>query len=482
MNVLFVTPECAPVVKTGGLGDVSAALPEALRRIGLDARVLLPGYPSVLAADPKAREAARFSLFPAAIAARLLESRLPSGVPLYIVDCPALYVRGGGPYQRDDGHEWEDNALRFGVLSKVAAMLGSGDSPIEWRADVVHCNDWQASLAPVYLRYSIPPRAGSLVTIHNLAFQGIYPAAQVTALGLPAETLGFEGLEYYGQLSFLHRGLMYADAITRVSPSFAREIQTEALGFGLDGVLRHRSAVLYGVRNGIDTKLWDPRTDPNIARNYSAATLDDKLENKRALRKELQLAGDDSIPVLGLVSRLTHQKGIDVIAQAAHAIAALPAHIVALGTGDREMVGAMQAVRSRHPHEISVTIGFDETMAHRIEAGCDLFLMPSRFEPCGMNQMYSQRYGTLPIGNATGGLVDTIDDGETGFLIDQVTLPALVGGLKRALAAYQDATRWRKMQVTAMARDFGWEGSAREYAAIYARITAISSGPSRSGA
>jgi starch synthase len=482
MKVLFVTPECAPLAKTGGLGDVSAALPEALRAIGIDARVLLPGYPSVMGADPKARELARFSLFPGAYEARLLESVLPSGVPLFVVDCPTLYARSGGLYQRDEGPEWEDNALRFGVLSKVAAILGSGDSPIAWRADVVHCNDWQASLAPVYLRYAPAPAAASVVTIHNLAFQGIYPTSQAAGMGLPPETLGFGGMEYYGQLSFLKGGLMYADAITTVSPTYAREIQTEALGFGMDGVLRHRDDVLFGVRNGIDTKLWNPATDPNIARNYTAATLDDKRENKRALRSRLNLGGDESIPLLGIVSRLTHQKGIDVIAQAAHAITALPAHIVALGTGDREMVGAMQTVRSRHPHEISVTIGFDETYAHMVEAACDVFLMPSRFEPCGMNQMYSQRYGTLPLGNATGGLVDTIDDGETGFLIDQVTMPALVAGLKRALAVYHDAARWRQMQRTAMARDFGWEASAREYAAIYERITATSSGPSRSGA
>jgi starch synthase len=482
MNVLFVTPECAPVVKTGGLGDVSAALPEALRTIGLDARVLLPGYPAVLAADAKARELASFSLFPGGYEVRLLASELPSGVPLYVVDCPTLYARPGGPYQRDDGHEWEDNALRFGVLCRVAAMLGSGESPVAWRADVVHCNDWQASLAPVYLRYAPAPRAASVVTIHNLAFQGIYPTWQGANIALPPETLGMEGLEYYGQISFLKGGLMYADAITTVSPTYAREIQTEALGFGMDGVLRLRANVLFGVRNGIDTKTWDPATDPHLVRNYTAATIDAKAYNKRALRERLQLAGKETLPLLGIVSRLTHQKGIDVLAHAAHAIAALPAQIVALGSGDREMVGMLQAVRSRHPNDIAVTIGFDEDLAHLIEGACDVFLMPSRFEPCGMNQMYSQRYGTLPVANATGGLVDTIDDGDTGFLIDEVTTPALLGGVQRALAAYHEPVQWRRMQMKAMGRDFGWEGSAREYEAIYARVRAISSGPSRTGA
>src|SRR5258706_9861004 len=259
MKVLSVTPECAPLAKTGGLGDVSAALPAALRSIAVDARVLLPGYPPVIAAAPRQREIARFSLFQG-YDVRLVESRLPTGVPLIIVDCPSLYARGGGPYQRDDGHEWEDNALRFAGLSKVGAMIGSA-TPIGWRPDVVHCNDWQASLAPVYLTYSPAPRAASIVTIHNLAFQGVYPMSHGGALGLPPESLGTDGVEYYGQISFLKGGLVHADAITTVSPTYAREIQEEVLGFGMDGVLRHRSDVLYGVRNGIDTTAWNPEID-----------------------------------------------------------------------------------------------------------------------------------------------------------------------------------------------------------------------------
>jgi starch synthase len=250
----------------------------------------------------------------------------------------------------------------------------------------------------------------------------------------------------------------------------------------MDGVLRHRADVLYGVRNGIDTTAWNPEIDPLIPAKYSVTTLERKLENKRALRARLHLAGDEKRPLLGIVSRLTHQKGIDVLAQAAHAITALPAQIVALGTGDREMVGLLQAVRSRHPEDISVTIGFDEAFAHLIEAGADIFLMPSRFEPCGMNQMYSQRYGTIPVANRTGGLVDTIDDGKTGFLIDAVTVPALMQGLERALAVYRNPKAWRMMQANAMEQDFGWEGSAREYLQIYANITATSSAPYRTGA
>ena len=461
---------------------MSAALPAALRHVGIDARVLLPGYPSVMAVDPMAPAIARFSLFQG-YDARLLESRLPSGVPLYVVDCPPLYARGGGLYQHDDGHEWEDNALRFAVLSKVAAELGGASSPIPWRPDVVHCNDWQGGLAPVYLSHSPAPHAASVITIHNLAFQGVYPLTHAAALDLPPESLGMNGLEYYGQMSFLKGALMYSQAITTVSPTYAHEIQTESLGFGMDGILRHRSDVLFGVRNGIDTAAWNPETDPLIPRNFSAAKIEGKGYNKRALNERLQFKDGDKRPLLGIVSRLTHQKGIDVVAQAAHAIVALPARIVALGTGDRELVGALQAIRSRHPADISVTIGFDETLAHLIEAGCDAFLMPSRFEPCGMNQMYSQRYGTLPIANATGGLVDTIEDGKTGFHIRDVTVPELMGGIQRAVETYHDTRAWRRMQREAMSRDFGWDVSAREYLAIYERcVTTTSSAPSRSDA
>ena len=482
MRVLFATSECAPLAKTGGLGDVSAALPAALRAQGIDARVLLPGYSGVLKASAAATEIARFTVFEREIPVRLLEMRLPNDVPLLVLDCPTLYAREGGPYQRADGRDWEDNSVRFGVLSKVAALLGTGASPLPWRPDVVHCNDWQASLAPVYLAFSPPPRAATVVTIHNLAFQGIFPFGEMAALELPAQSLGFEGIEFYGNASFLKGALVHADAITTVSPTYATEIQGEALGFGLDGVLRKRSADLVGVRNGIDTTLWNPESDPRIASRYGRETLDRKRENKRALKSRMNLGSDDELPLLGLVSRLTHQKGIDVLVEATPGLAPLPAQILVLGTGDAELIGRLNAARAKFPQAIAVALGFDEDLAHLIEAGADIFLMPSRFEPCGMNQMYSQRYGTLPVAHATGGLIDTIADGETGFLFRDVTAASLVRSVKRALTVYRRPERWRKMQKNAMARDFGWESAAREYAAIYARLRSTSSAPSRSGA
>jgi starch synthase len=467
-SVLFVTPECAPLVKTGGLGDVSAALPPALRELGLDARVLLPGYPSVLAADPAAREAARIDVL--GESARILESKLPSGVPLLILDAPRLYKRSGGPYQADDGEDWEDNARRFGVLSRAAAILGSSQSPLPWKADVVHCNDWQASLAPLYLRGMSGARAASVVTIHNLAFQGAFDLADVQDLELPPESLGMEGLEFYGRASFLKGGIVYADAITTVSPTYAREIQTQQLGFGLEGVLTMRRDRLFGVLNGIDTSAWNPETDPHIPAHYGVLTLERKAANKRALKERFGLGGDDTVPLLAAVTRVTQQKGVDLITHAMARLVQFPAQLILVGAGDRRMIDEFRHAASRFPGQVGVFEGFDEPLAHLVEAGADIFLMPSRFEPCGMNQMYSQRYGTPPVVNATGGLVDTVIDGETGFLLEAPTVDALVQGVGRAIEAYCDQGKWRRLQATGMRRNFGWAEAARSYSLIYEQV------------
>ena len=468
MNVLFVTPECAPLVKTGGLGDVSAALPPALRGIGVDARVLMPGYRAVLAGIENAKELGRFDVFGHSV--RLLEATLPGAVPLIVVDQPQLFDRKGGPYQSEDGNDWEDNALRFGVLSKVAAVLGSMQCPLAWRPHVVHCNDWPTALAPAFLRFATGRHAASLTTIHNLAFQGIFEPAQVRRLELPAESLGLSGLEFYGRMSFLKGGLVYADAINTVSPTYAREIQSERLGFGLEGVLQMRHEVLYGVLNGIDTGIWDPSTDALIAARYDAASLEKKRANKAALKQRVGLGGDIDRPLLAMVTRLTHQKGIDLAVDAAATLIGMGAQLLVVGTGDRDLVGRLHGLQAHHPQDVGLFIGFDESLAHLVEAGADVFLMPSRFEPCGMNQMYSQRYGTPPIANATGGLVDTIEDEVTGFLMKSATPEALIEASRRAIAAYRDASRWREIQRAGMARDFGWAAAARAYVGIYEKI------------
>ncbi len=470
--MLFATPECAPLVKTGGLGDVSAALPAALRVLGLDARILLPGYPPVLGAIAGACEAGRFTCCGHGV--RLLEAHLANGVPLIVADAPPLFSRSGGPYQDANGEDWRDNAARFGVLSRLAAALGSAQSPLAWRPDVVHCNDWPTALAPVFLRHARGRHAATLVTIHNLAFQGIFPYSDLDRLELPEASRGIEGVEFYGQASFLKGGLMCADAINTVSPTYAREIQTEDLGFGLGGVLRDRARDLYGVLNGVDTSLWDPRSDPWIASRYGPDTLEAKLANKRAFKERMGLAGGDDVPLLATVGRLTHQKGIDVLVEAIPRIVGLPAQVAVVGTGDRALAQSLHAAHARHPDRVALFVGFDEGLAHLLEAGADMFLMPSRFEPCGMNQMYSQRYGTPPIAHGTGGLVDTIADGETGFLMHELGAGALVKAVERAVAAYRDREAWRALQRNGMARDFGWGPAAKAYADIYARIRSTS--------
>jgi starch synthase len=461
MRVLFVTPECAPLTKTGGLGDVSAALPGALRAQGVDVRTLLPAYREVLAAVPQAREVAR---------ARLLqqEVRILEASDCLFVDCPELYARAGGPYQDEKGEDWADNALRFGVLSRAAALLGSAASPLEWRPEVVHCNDWPTALAPVYL-HAERERAASVMTVHNLAFQGLFEPSWLGRLELPAAVFSIEGVEFYGRLSFLKGGLVFADGLTTVSPTYSREIQHEELGCGLDGLLRSRRDVLRGILNGIDVEAWNPMTDGRIAERYSWSSLEKKAANKAALQRRLNLAESPSLPLLGAVCRFTHQKGVDLIAAAAEEIVGLPAQLCLLGRGDRELENVLAAVAARHPQSVAVAIGFNEDLAHLIEAGADLFLMPSRFEPCGLNQMYSQRYGTPPVVRATGGLADTVSDGETGFLFERAESSALVEAVRRGVAAYRDERRWREIQRRGMARDFSWSGPARQYADLYAR-------------
>jgi starch synthase len=467
------------MAKVGGLGEVSAALPAALRELQMDARVLLPGYPGVLAAASDARELARLTPFDAPFEARLLMAHLPNGVPLIILECPRLYARAGGPYQNEAGEDWDDNGRRFGLLSKVAAILGSASSPLDWRPQIIHCNDWPAALAPAYLHYTPQPRAAAVMTVHNMAFQGNFEPDLVAVLGLPESSFAVDGLEFHGRMSFLKAGLLYADAITTVSPTYAREIQSEPLGFGMHGLLRLRRDSLFGILNGIDTAAWNPETDPLIAHRYSAATLDRKPLNKEVLQRRLRLVVEPEIPLIGVVSRFTQQKGIDVLVEAASRLVELPAQLVALGTGERELEDALRTVAARYPGNIAVAIGFDEGLAHLIEAGADMFLMPSRFEPCGLNQMYSQRYGTPPVARATGGLADTIVDcnsatlgngSATGILFHQLTPAALLAAVRRAVAMYRDRRSWRVLQQNGMARYFGWDTAAKQYAGIYARL------------
>ncbi|HJT60726.1 MAG TPA: glycogen synthase GlgA [Burkholderiales bacterium] len=453
MRVLFATSECTPLAKAGGLGDVSAALPAALRALGIEVDTLLPGYAGVLEKVGAASEVERFNELGC-------DCRLLRSGHLLLLDCPALYQRGGSPYQDPGGQDWPDNALRFGLLSRVAARLPG--------YDVIHCNDWPTALVPIF------GKVPTLLTIHNLAFQGNFERVWLERLDIGQQYFSTDELEFHGRISFLKGGLVHAGALTTVSPTYAREIQTAEFGAGMDGLLRQRSGALSGILNGIDTDEWNPAMDQHLGMRYDFQTIDRKLQNKEALQERLNLERDSRIPLIGFVGRLTHQKGVDLIAATIAELAALPAQIALLGKGDRELEGTLGAAAARHPGRVAMATGFDEPLAHLIEAGADLFLMPSRYEPCGLNQMYSQRYGTLPVARATGGLADTILDGETGFLFERAETSSLTAAVRRAVAAWREPGRWREMQGAAMRRDFSWAAAARRYADLYSRLA---SGP-----
>lgn len=474
LAILFATSEMAPWVKTGGLGDVAAALPAALHRAGHDIRVLLPAYPALKQAFPKAAPVAALpALAPALPAARLLAAEA-DGLPLLLVDCPELYAHPGNPYLDAQGHDRANNACRFGLLSRVAAYLGQPATTLDWSPDIVHCNDWQTALAPAWLHYE--GGAASVLTVHNIAFQGCFGHHLLAALGLPPEAWRFDGVEYHGQLGFLKAGLQLATLISTVSPTYAREIQDEHFGYGLAPLLRHRQRQLRGILNGVDTDLWNPGNDPALVENYAANRLAAKRINKAALQREMGLTEADDRPLFGVISRLTQQKGLDLLLTIAEGVPHLPAQLVVLGSGDRGMEAGFAALAGRFPGQIAVKLGFDEGLAHRIEAGADCFLMPSRFEPCGLNQMYSLRYGTPPLVRATGGLADTVIDvgAETladktanGFVLDGDTPHALWLAMQHVLATWRDKRLWQRIQQNGMRRDFSWKHAADDYISLY---------------
>ena len=475
LAILFVASEMAPWVKTGGLGDVAAALPQALRRDGHDVRVLLPHYPALAAAFPRARAVAELpALAPALPPARLLAAESAAGLPLLLLDCPDIYGAGGDPYLDTYGQDRHDNPVRFGLLSRVAALLGQSRSPLDWRVDVVHLNDWQSALAAAYLHYE--GGAASVVTVHNIAFPGCFGREHLAGLGLPQSAWRFDGVEYHGQLSFLKSGLQFASAISTVSPTYAQEIQEERLGYGLAPLMRHRAADLRGILNGIDADAWNPATDPALSRPYGAHCLGAKRDNKIALQQEMGLELAPERPLFGVVSRLTQQKGLDLLLAVADRLPELPAQLVVLGTGDAQLQRGFRALAERHPGQIAVELGFDDALAHRIEAGADSFLMPSRFEPCGLNQMYSLRYGTPPVVRATGGLADTVvdvseatlaDKTANGFVFQEDTSQALWQAMARAHRAWCDKRLWLRIRQNGMRRDYSWRRAARDYASLY---------------
>jgi len=478
-KILFVTSEAHPLMKTGGLGDVCGGLPQALRALGADVRLLLPGYHDALRRAGRLKMVAQLTLPPLASPVTLLEGVLPgTRVKVWLIDFPPAYDRPGNPYVNAHGQPWHDNAIRFALLAQVAVAIARGASGLAWRPDVVHAHDWQAGLVPALLATEAA-RPATVFTIHNLAYQGLFPYETFKSLSLPASFWSLHALEFHGQLSFIKGGIAFADRITTVSPTYAREIQTPEHGYGLDGLLRHHAARLSGILNGIDERTWNPARDPHLVSPYSMRRLAHKAPNKAALQKEFNLPVYTDVAMLGLVSRLVHQKGVDILLDALPSLMELPLQLVVLGSGDAQYEQALRTQAARYPDRLAVLAGYDEAVAHRIQAGADLFLMPSRFEPCGLSQLYNLRYGTVPIVRRVGGLADTVVAASvanvaagtaTGIVFDEATAEALAGAVRRALALYRDRRSWKQIQLTGMRQDFSWRHSAGDYLRLYDEV------------
>jgi starch synthase len=477
MKVLHVAAEIFPLVKTGGLADVMAALPTALAQQGADVRLLLPGLPAILEAVQGARTVIDIGSCFGALRVRLLLARMPgSKLPVYLVDAPYLYKRGGSPYQGSQGEEWSDNLQRFALLGWVAAHLAGEDADPQWAPDVVHAHDWHAAMACAFVADHPARQTATVFTVHNLAFQGLFPMHDWPLLGLASRLMSPSGLEFHGQLSFMKAGLKFADRVTTVSPSYAHEIATHEFGCGLDGVIRGRGAHVSGILNGIDEAVWDPATDAAIAQPYDSERMAGKPACRRALQAELGLEADDRCLLVTLISRLTSQKGLDLVLACLPEMMRAGVQLAIQGTGEPALEAAFRMAQQAHPGRVHVHIGYDEARAHRLMAGADAIAVPSRFEPCGLTQMYGLRYGTLPIVRRVGGLADTVVDASpealragaaTGFSFDAATPAALERCLRRAVEMRADATAWNAIRANGMAQELSWAGPARQYLALY---------------
>jgi len=464
----MVSSEAAPLAKTGGLADVVGALPAALRSCGNEVGVVIPRYGSIdLKGCRRVYDALPVFLGPARFDTAIYQS--PAEFPIYLVDCPRLYDRKG--FYGESGLDYPDNDIRFAVFARAALSVAR----FLFRTDVLHCHDWQSGLVPAYLRttFSTDPTffgVKTLFTIHNLGYQGLFPRTALEEAALDASVWRPDGMEFFGRASYLKGGIAFADWLSTVSPTYAREIQTPENGFGLDGILRARAGELTGILNGVDYNQWSPENDPLIPARYSFADLSGKRASKEQLLAEFGLppAALDR-PLLGVISRFTRQKGVDLLAEVAGQMVAEDVYLVAFGSGEPEYEESFLKMASEFPGRIAVRIGFDNVLAHRIEAGADIFLMPSRYEPCGLNQIYSLRYGTVPVVRATGGLDDTIDE-STGFKFADYSGEALLGAVREAIAAWSNRESWLEMMRRGMERDFSWHASAVAYSELYRRL------------
>jgi starch synthase len=475
VRVLSVASEIYPLVKTGGLADVVGALPAALAPHDIQLTTLIPGYPDVMKALEKSQILHRYNDL-LGVEARLLGGSA-GGLELLVLDAPTLFARDGGPYSDPDGEQWADNWLRFAALGRAAADVVRG-AAANLRPELLHAHDWQGAMAAAYLRFGKNAATPSIVTIHNIAFPGWFPAKVFPALDLPPEAFTIEGVEYFGGVGFLKAGLRAADAITTVSPTYAEQIRDPLFGMGFEGLIKTRRDRVFGILNGIDTAVWNPASDPNLAAVYDAGTLDRRAQNRRAIEAAFGLAEGDG-PIFCVVSRLTLQKGMDVLAGLGDALVAMGGRLAVLGSGEAELEAAFTAAAVRHPGRLGVRIGYDESLSHLLQGGADAIVIPSRFEPCGLTQLYGLRYGCVPVAARTGGLADTIVDANeaalaagvaTGFLFDGMTRDGLARAIQRAIAVFGDREAWRSMQEQGMKADFSWRRSGQRYAELYKRL------------
>ena len=477
IEVLSVVSEAYPLIKTGGLADVAGALPGALAGHGVSMRTLIPGYPAVMREAAGGRVIYEFNdLFDGW--ARLIAGRF-AGLDLIVVDASHLYDRPGGPYQGPDNQDWSDNWKRFAALSWVAGKLATG--LVEgYQPQIVHAHDWTAGLAPAYVKYGPSDQVKTVMTVHNLVFQGHFGWDIFHRLDLPAHAY-YEGVEYYGGVGYMKAGLAAADAITTVSPTYAREIRTPAYGAGLEGLINFRADVLHGITNGIDMDAWNPTRDPALEQTYGSLTVHKRHVNKAAVRERFGLEATEA-PLFAVVSRITSQKGIDLIASKVDYLVSLGGTLVILGSGEPHLEQALQAAADRHPGRVGMVRGYDERLSHLIQGGADAILIPSRFEPCGLTQLYGLRYGCVPVVARVGGLADTVIDANeaavdagvaTGLLFSPVDADALGEAIRRTVAFYRDERVWRKMQRRGMKADVSWDASAKRYAELYETLLGL---------
>lgn len=473
--VLSVTSECVPLIKTGGLADVAGALPAGLARTGWQMRTLLPAYPGLIEKADATTELFAFRELMGG-PARVVAGQA-GGVEVLLLQAPHLYDRPGGPYGNPT--DFPDNPVRFAALSHAAAQIARAGLSDGWRPEVLHAHDWQAGLAPTYLKLAADRDVATVMTVHNIAFQGLAPAAMLGTMGLPLSEFTSEGLEYWGQISTLKAGLVDADAITTVSPNYAAELMRPEFGMGLDGLIAHRAGDLSGILNGIDTEVWNPATDGEIT-PYSATSLKGKTRNRKALLAEFGLSGIDG-PLAIIVSRLTSQKGMDLVAATADQFVGMGGGLAILGSGDPAIEDQMRLLARNHPGKVGLRIGYDEALSHRMFGGGDVVLVPSRFEPCGLTQLYGLRYGTVPVVAATGGLADSVihanvmaqsSNAATGFQFHPIDAMAFGHCLRDVIDLFRDKSGWTRLQKRGMKQNLGWEASSAAYAALYERLAA----------